>query len=59
MLVFRGALAVLMVVVGAFIVTQMLHYPVAQSFTGIVLGGAMILLGLLRFRQVREAMRQR
>lgn len=59
MLIFRGVLSVLMVVVGAFVVIEMLRYPLAQSFTGIVLGAAMILLGGIRFRQVREAMRQR
>lgn len=59
MLVFRGALSIFMVVVGAFVVIQMLRYPIAQSFTGVVLGGAMVLLGAIRFRQVREAMRQR
>ena len=48
-----------MIVVGAFVVVQMLRYPLAQSFTGVVLGGAMVLLGFLRFRQVREAMRNR
>jgi uncharacterized membrane protein len=58
MLVVRGALSVLMVVIGAFIVIQMLRYPIAQSFTGVVLGGAMVLLGIIRFRQVRQAMRQ-
>ena len=58
MLIVRGGLAILMVVVGAFVVVQMLRYPLAQSFTGIVLGGAMMFLGILRFRQVREAMRQ-
>ena len=59
MLVFRGALSVFMIVVGAFVVIQMLRYPIAQSFTGVVLGAAMILLGAIRFRQVREAMRRR
>lgn len=59
MLLFRGVLSVFMIVVGAFVVFQMLHYPLAQSFTGVVLGGAMILLGAIRFRQVRGAMRQR
>jgi xanthine/uracil/vitamin C permease (AzgA family) len=59
MLFVRGALSVFMIVVGAFVVVQMLRYPLAQSFTGIVLGGAMVLLGTLRLRQVREAMRQR
>jgi hypothetical protein len=58
MLVFRGALSVFMIVVGAFVVIQMLHHPLAQSFIGIVLGGAMILLGAIRFRQVREAIRR-
>jgi len=59
MLMVRGGLALLMILVGAFVVVQMLHYPLAQSFTGVVLGGAMVLLGFLRFRQVREAMRNR
>ncbi len=58
MLVFRGALSVFTIVVGAFVVFQMLRYPIAQSFTGIVLGAAMILLGVIRLRQVREAMRR-
>ena len=59
MLMFRGALSIFMIVVGAFVVIQMVRYPLAQSFTGIVLGGAMILLGFIRLRQVREALRQR
>ena len=59
MLMVRGGLALLMILVGAFVVVQMLHYPLAQSFTGVVLGGAMVLLGFLRFKQVREAMRNR
>ncbi|MBV8639156.1 MAG: hypothetical protein JO322_13850 [Candidatus Eremiobacteraeota bacterium] len=59
MLVFRGALSVLTIVIGAFVLIQMLRYPIAQSFTGIILGAAMILLGTIRFRQVREAMRRR
>lgn len=59
MLLVRGALSVFMIVVGAFVVIQMMRYPLAASFTGIVLGGAMILLGFLRLRQVREALRQR
>jgi xanthine/uracil/vitamin C permease (AzgA family) len=59
MLIFRGVLSVFMIVVGAFVVIEMLRYPLAQSFTGVVLGGAMIILGAIRFRQVREAMRQR
>lgn len=59
MLMFRGALSIFMIVVGAFVVIQMVRYPLAESFTGIVLGGAMILLGFIRLRQVREALRQR
>ena len=59
MLMVRGGLALLMILVGAFVVIQMLHFPLAQSFTGVVLGGAMVLLGFLRFKQVREAMRNR
>ena len=56
---FRGALSLVMIAVGAYVVIEMLRYPIAQSFTGVVLGGAMVLLGILRFRQVREAMRHR
>lgn len=58
MMLFRGALAVFMIVVGAIVVIQMLRYPLAQSFTGIVLGGAMIALGFIRLRQVRERLRR-
>ncbi len=59
MLYVRAALSVLMIVVGAVVLIQMLRYPIAQTFTGVVLGGAMILLGILRLRQVREALRTR
>ena len=58
MLYVRGALGILLILCGAFIVTRMLQYPIAQSFTGIVLGGAMVLLGFIRLRQVREALRR-
>ena len=59
MLYVRAALSVFMIVVGAVVLIQMLRYPIAQTFTGVVLGGAMILLGVLRLRQVREALRSR
>ena len=58
MLYFRGLIALLLIGVGAYVVIQMLRFPIAQSFTGLVLGGAMVLLGLLRLRQVREALRR-
>lgn len=59
MLIVRGVLSAAMLVIGAIVVVEMLRYPLAQSFTGIVLGGAMMLLGGLRLRQIRGAMRGR
>jgi putative effector of murein hydrolase LrgA (UPF0299 family) len=58
MLYVRGALAILLILVGCYIVTMMLRYPIAQSFTGIVLGAAMVMLGIVRLRQIREASRR-
>ena len=55
MLAVRGALALGMIVLGIYIIARMVSFPFAQSFTGIVLGVAMILLGVVRLRQVRAA----
>jgi hypothetical protein len=51
----RAFLAVGMIVLGMYIIARMVSFPFAQSFTGIVLGVAMILLGIVRLRQVRAA----
>jgi hypothetical protein len=45
-------LAIAMVVIGSMILFKMLAYGVA-GFTGIVLGAAMIALGLYRINQLR------
>ncbi len=58
MLIARGILSLAMVVIGSMIVVRMFYFPLAQSFVGIVLGGAMMVLGAIRLRQVREAMRR-
>jgi len=50
MRVVRTVLALAMIVVGSIILTRMMHYPIAASFTGIVLGLAMIALGAIRLR---------
>jgi ABC-type uncharacterized transport system permease subunit len=55
----RLAIAATMVILGLYLIYRMLHYPLAQSFTGLVLGGAMIALGVLRLRQVRSAWTKR
>jgi putative effector of murein hydrolase LrgA (UPF0299 family) len=55
MLALRGFLALAMICLGIYIVAEMVHFPFAQSFTGMVLGVAMILLGVVRLRQVRAA----
>ncbi len=54
MLTFRFFIAFALIGLGGYIIFRMLHYPLAQSFTGLVLGGAMIALGILRARQIRS-----
>ncbi|HUN28176.1 MAG TPA: hypothetical protein VMV65_00090 [Alphaproteobacteria bacterium] len=46
----RTVLSLAMIVVGGIVVAQMAHYPIAASFTGIILGLAMIALGTIRLR---------
>jgi hypothetical protein len=48
--VVRAILAAGFVVVGAIIVAEMLRYPIAYTFSGIILGLAMIALGIVRLR---------
>ena len=52
MLVYRAIIAVALIVLGAYIIVRMIPFSIAQSFTGIVLGIAMIALGVIRLRQV-------
>jgi hypothetical protein len=44
----RTVLALALIVVGATIIVRMIHFPFLTSITGVVLGGAMIALGVLR-----------
>jgi putative effector of murein hydrolase LrgA (UPF0299 family) len=53
----RTLLSVAMILVGGYITVEMLHYPIAASFTGIVLGVAMIALGIVRLRAIYGAPR--
>jgi putative effector of murein hydrolase LrgA (UPF0299 family) len=46
----RTGLAIAMILVGGYILTRMLHYPIAAGFTGIILGLAMMALGAVRLR---------
>jgi putative effector of murein hydrolase LrgA (UPF0299 family) len=48
----RTALSIAMIIVGAIIVVRMMPYPISASFTGIVLGLAMIALGVVRLRSL-------
>jgi putative effector of murein hydrolase LrgA (UPF0299 family) len=48
----RTALSIAMIIVGAIIVVRMVPYPISASFTGIVLGLAMIALGVVRLRSL-------
>jgi hypothetical protein len=59
MLIVRGALAVAMVLCGAFILARMLA-TIGAGFAilpGVVLGGAMIALGLHRLALIRRMRR--
>ncbi len=49
---FRTLLSLAMILVGGYITIEMLHYPISASFTGIVLGIAMIALGIVRLRTI-------
>jgi putative effector of murein hydrolase LrgA (UPF0299 family) len=40
----------LAIAIGGYILTRMAHYPIAASFTGIILGLAMVALGAVRLR---------
>jgi hypothetical protein len=46
----RTLIAVALIALGAVILSEMLHYPLRYSLTGIVVGGAMIALGIMRLR---------
>jgi hypothetical protein len=46
----RTVLSIAMIVVGAIIIVRMIPYPISASFTGLILGLAMIALGILRLR---------
>jgi|GEM_PF-5836781 hypothetical protein len=46
----RCALAAGFIVVGVVIIGEMLRYPISYTFTGIILGLAMIALGIARLR---------
>ena len=52
MLVYRAFIAIALILIGAYIIVRMMPFPIAQSFTGIVLGIAMIALGVIRLRQI-------
>jgi hypothetical protein len=59
MLPIRALIAVAMIVVGATIIVRMMPYPIAQTYTGLVLGIAMIALGLFRLRQIAAVKHRR
>jgi hypothetical protein len=44
----RTVLSVALILVGGYILVEMLRYPIKESFTGIILGIAMIALGIVR-----------
>ncbi len=50
MRIIRTILSLGMIVVGVIVVAQMARYPISASFTGIILGLAMIALGTIRLR---------
>ena len=48
----RTALAIAMIAVGGYILLRMSHYAITASFTGIILGLAMMALGVVRLRAI-------
>jgi hypothetical protein len=58
MRVVRTILAILLIVVGASIVVQMLHESIRYTLTGIVVGLAMIALGVVRLRALYVPVRR-
>jgi len=56
-IVVRTVLAIALMVVGGTIIVRMLPYGIAQTFTGLVLGIAMIALGAYRLHQLYRYVR--
>jgi len=54
MRIIRTVLSLGMIVIGVIVVAQMARYPIAASFTGIILGLAMIALGTVRLRALYD-----
>ncbi len=52
MFAIRIVLALAMIVVGIVIIVRMFPYPIHETFTGLVLGAAMIALGAFRLYQI-------
>lgn len=50
----RTAIAAALIVIGAIILIDMLRYPIRYTLTGIVLGAAMIALGVVRLRALYQ-----
>jgi hypothetical protein len=59
MLVYRAIIAIALILLGAYIIVRMVPFPIAQSLTGIILGIAMIALGVIRLRQIMAVRRAR
>lgn len=57
MFALRTVLSIAMIVVGTVILVRMMPYPISASFTGIILGLAMIALGVVRLRTLFGARR--
>jgi hypothetical protein len=58
MIVIRAILAVIMTILGAVVLVEMLRYPIAQTYTGVILGLAMMALGLFRLNLIRRMLRK-
>ena len=56
MLGVRAVLAIAMVVIGSVVIVRLLSLGLTMSIVpGLVLGTAMVALGLYRFKQIRDA----
>ena len=54
----RTIIAALLIVIGASIIVQMLHESIRYTLTGIVLGAAMIALGVVRLRSIYQPVKR-
>jgi hypothetical protein len=54
----RALISAVMVILGGIVLVEMLRYPIAQTYTGVVLGLAMMALGIFRLSLILRSYRK-